>query len=90
MPDDIAINFRLKYKITKLELQEGVMLPEAYGIAEGSAMFNIHSSSVSNVQMTGYRIEDREGQTVRQHGYAYMSGIFLGPRYIPYTLRKRM
>jgi hypothetical protein len=91
VPDDIAIDFRLKYKISELELQEGVMLPEAYGIAEGSAMFNIHSSSVSNVQMTGYRIENTEGQTVRQNGYAYMSGIiFGGPRYIPYTLRKRI
>jgi hypothetical protein len=91
VPDDIAIDFRLKYKISELELQEGVMLPEAYGMAEGSAMFNIHRASVSNVQMTGYRIENTEGQTVRQNGYGYMSGIILGgPRYIPYTLRKRI
>lgn len=91
VPDDIAIDFKLRYKISDLELQEGVTLHEAYGIAEGSSMFNVHKASISNVQMTGYRIENIEGQTVRQNGYAYLSGvIFGGPRSIPYTLRKKI
>jgi len=91
VPDLLAIDFKLKYAISDLELQEGILLPVAYGVVEGSAAFNIHTSRASNIQLTGISIENTEGVTLRQSAYAYMSGaIFGGPRYTSYSLRRKI
>ncbi|KAB0671978.1 DUF4935 domain-containing protein [Oryzomonas sagensis] len=84
----LAISFKLKYKISDLELKEGIVLSEAYGIAEGSATLNTKSNIIKNLQMTAYRIESADGQILRQSGYVYGSGGIVGTRYIPYTLRR--
>jgi hypothetical protein len=91
VPDVLAIDFKLKYVISDLELQDGVILPVAYGIVEGSAAFNVHTSQATNVQLTAIRLESTEGVTLRQSAYAYMSGgLFGGPRYTQYSLRRKI
>jgi hypothetical protein len=91
VPDVLAIDFKLKYLISDLELQDGLILPVAFGVVEGSAAFNIYSSTASNIQLAGIRIESTEGVTLRQGAYAYVSGgIFGGSRYTQYSLRRKI
>jgi len=90
--DMLAITFTLRYNISDVQQADGTMLPNAFLSVNGDSLLNVETEEVSGIRLWEISCVRPNGELMPDKSltYARMSGIVLGVRKIPYTLRRKL
>jgi hypothetical protein len=90
--DLLAITFTLSHNITDVQQVDGTILPNAVLSVMGDCLLNIETKEVSDIQLWNISCVGPHGELIPQMSmtYARFSGIVLGVRKIPYSLRCKL